>query len=259
MWVFGYAKHDWFGPAVALSAAALLLALPIDSAWAYGYTPVNPPPGVELSPFDIVSSIYSAHGGTWSQVGNDFVNDGGITATRVYDHDGGDEIIHVLMGDETDVDQVWTDGTVTVTAEMKFAGLDQSFGWNGGGLGNGYIPLLNDGDIGGGAVEIDINGDFVWGSRPGTPGNYDYWWSRQGMNSDGGKDHMITYFVEGLPGAGVDEAIWLLFWEDLPCLGDEDFNDFVIEVRAVPEPGTLLLVGAGLAGLAAARRRRPRA
>ena len=67
---------------------------------------------------------------------------------------------------------------------------------------------------------------------------------------------MVTYFVEGL--TGVDETVWLLFWEDQPCGGDEDFNDFVVEVRAIPEPGTMLLVGAGLTALAAFRSRRPR-
>jgi len=55
------------------------------------------------------------------------------------------------------------------------------------------------------------------------------------------------------------EAVWLLFWEDLPSAGDADYNDFVVELRAIPEPSAFLLVGGGLTALAAIRRRRSKA
>jgi hypothetical protein len=236
--------------------AVLWLALAAGSAWGYGYTNVNAPPGGEASHLEILTAIY---GGNWTQNGVDFENDAGITVSRVYDFNGGDEIIHVLLGDETNVDQVWTDGTVTVTAEAKWAEFNQSFGWNGGGLGTTYNELLTDADVGGDSVTINISGDFLWGIRPTTGHPYDgyLWWSKQSLNENPyyGKDHMVTYFVEGLADLGVNEAAWLLFWEDYPCGGDEDFNDFVIEVRAIPEPSTVFLVAVGLVALGLRRRR----
>ena len=200
---------------------------------------------------NIFSGIY---GGTWTNGGPDYTN-GDITAYRVYDYDDGEETVHLIDGDQFDIDQIWTDGIATVTAQAKYASLGQSFGWNQGGTDPcNYEELINySGPSGviedGPTVEIDIDGDFLWGIQP----NSDEWWSKMSHNEDGGMDHLISFFIDGA--SLEDESVWLLFWEDLPSSGwDQDYQDFVIEIRAVPEPMTICLFGLG--GLALLRKRR---
>ena len=207
----------------------------------------------------MVSILGGIYGGTWGNGGTDYTN-GEITVYRVYDFDGVDESIHIVNGDQYDIDQIWTDGVATVTAQAKYASNDQSFGWNGGegvdgiSTDNYYELISYDGESGiiegGPVVEIDIEGDFLWGTQP----NGDEWWSKMSLNEDGGSDHLVTFFVDG---ASVeDERVWLLFWEDLPSTSwDQDYQDFVVEVRAtVPEPMTICLFGLG--GLALLRKRK---
>ncbi len=84
------------------------------------------------------------------------------------------------------------------------------------------------------------------------------WFSEKERNSDGLIDHFQV-----LP-AG--KRSYFLGLEDLAGGGDLDYNDFVFQAEGAkllppvhaPEPSTSLLLGAGLIGLAAARRNRRR-
>ena len=78
------------------------------------------------------------------------------------------------------------------------------------------------------------------------------------LNSDQ-VDHMAAYqgIGEEVQLPGYFPGTWtpneyILAWEDLLYGGDSDYDDFVVMVESVdpiPEPGTVLLLGAGLIGL----------
>ncbi|MDA0663736.1 MAG: PEP-CTERM sorting domain-containing protein, partial [Proteobacteria bacterium] len=79
-----------------------------------------------------------------------------------------------------------------------------------------------------------------------------------------GLDHMVVFKtvnpINDVLADGFQAFRYIVGFEDLPNLGDLDYNDYVVEilfsaVASVPEPGTLALFGAGLFGLSRLRRR----
>jgi hypothetical protein len=245
---------------VVLVVCALIVVgvLPAFADPGYDYSTVKYPGFNPEEPghSEILGDVY---GGTFVGSGIDLgdglwtiFSNGLVTAYRVYDTDEDDEIIHVIYGDQTNVDQIWTDGTATITAEAKYAAYTQSFGWNGGGLGTDYHELLTHNDVGNGAKVITRPSEqFLWGIQPYYH-TYE-WWTKNSYNGSG-EDHLVTYYIDGASISG--ETVWMLFWEDLPSGDpwDQDYQDFVIEIRAIPEPMSILLFGLG--ALAVARRRR---
>ena len=244
-----------------LFVAAIIIAAS-SSAFAdpgFEYSPVGSPPGGEKNHAQILGDTYLQN---FTPNGVNYVGNGGITAYRVYDRD---DIIynttHVYNHLLTDVDQIWTDGAVTVTAYAKYASYNQAFGWNGGGtVGTNFIKLLDQTDLGGpGESFIITEGqEFLWGHQAWSRGWYQTekkeWWSEESENSwHAEEDHMVTYYIDG---ASLTEAVWMVFIEDEKLAdSDCDYNDFVIEIRAIPEPATIMLLGLG--ALALLRKRKP--
>ncbi|MFA5422602.1 MAG: PEP-CTERM sorting domain-containing protein [Phycisphaerae bacterium] len=235
-------------------------AVPLYATFGYSYVNPNPPIQTEKNHAEILADTY---GGAFTADGHNFVGSGastGITAIRVYDFDSITyNTTHIYTHEETDVDQIWSDGVLTITAYARYAAYNQSFGWNGGGTGGqNYQELVNQSDIGGPGhtFEITAGQEFLWGhqaqSRDWWESDKKEWWSRDSENSWwGSEDHMVTYYMQG---AGAGEAVWMIFIEDEKlCDSDKDYNDFVVEVRAVPEPTTIGLIGLGFLAL---RRRR---
>jgi len=233
------------GKLIVVLAALMVVSVAVPSYSVPAYSPVHYPPSGGMSHEEILEDVYEQEfsvSGTFEG----FESTGGIKAYRVYDQD---ELLslHIVTGDQTHIDQIWTDGIAMVSAEAKYSaqGHPQSFGWNEGGTGTNYVELLDE--VGDSAL-IPISGDFLWGFRPGD----DEWWSLQSLN--GGYDHMVTYYITGADLYG--ETIWLLFLENSPTSPEDwDYNDFVVEVSAVPEPATICLFGLGALALLRKRRK----
>lgn len=231
---------------------------------------------------EILEHLY---GGTFVSAGDhglDFTN-GLIYVKRIADdrETNTKTAIGQTNGDLTQyTDQFWQDQFSTVHARARFANYGQAFGYVPTDNNDDYVELFSayhdrEYKMPQSAIMDDLNGEsFVW-ARSGDNG---VWTSNPQQNRDE-QDHLITYKVvvlnprnepveNGLLQDLLDYKTFLLFWEDQSFkdlnvnwydIGDWDYNDLVVEVRAqyneVPEPSAAL-AGMGLLAMLGMRRRR---
>ncbi len=203
----------------------------------------------------IINTIYT---GSFSQVGLDYQDITlGIYVQRMVDSLSSDPTnigvnMNIVSGPASGAtDQIWDDGATKIIAKARWASYDQDFGYwtKESGEYSVWNPLFSVDpgydQTGNEASPVLTGLDWAWG-RQGTTVNSSY-----ADDNPDDVDHMLTYKVTGLADQG-SWTVWLLRWDDQTGSGsDRDFNDSVIEIRAIPVPAAVLLgiLGLGVAGL----------
>lgn len=173
----------------------------------------------------------------------------GSTITRI--NDTGGSILNLHTNGAGADDRNWKDGTTRVQFQVKYAGFNNIFGWYNNNT-NTYTQLV-DGQPGGlpGSVTVSLSSNFQWTLDPNGSNNpANYFYSDPANNTDGNVDHFVTYRITG---GALASPVWVVACEDLAGGGDQDYNDMVVEIRAVPLPQEAAMAGLGLIGMVSFR------
>jgi len=212
-----------------------------------GFTGVGNHPAAEAGQEQIFEHQY---GGNWHKVGDDYYN-GGMSAKRMDDWLSNASVLNIGNGQcGYSTDEMWCGGKFTMTAVAKWSGNSQKLNLiDSSGHVHNLLDVQGYGfDIDPASATVDMHGkSFNW-LRDGDSGLQS---SIDSANSDG-RDHLITYIVEGLP--GIKGPVWMMFFEDMNKLVNTpknrtfaDYNDLIVEVRSVVS--AVPLPPAGWAGL----------
>src|SRR4029078_9327257 len=132
-------------------------------------------------------------------------------------------------------DQLWQANFQLSSAEAIFGAFNQQVGYYLGASGGTYVNLFNSSGWGygvtGGADLTSLSGQLLRWARAGQSRIVS---SLISDNTDG-KDHMVTYNIQGLNNGKIT---WLIMFED-KFTGEEyadfDYNDLVVQITALPQ------------------------
>jgi Domain of unknown function (DUF4114) len=158
------------------------------------------------------------------------------------------------------IEQLWLNNgdTSNVIAMAKYAGYTQELGYMQNDVFHSLVAVTGTGYAVTGSAQFTVTntaGDpFAFADRT----NGLVWSSFVSANVDG-KDHMVTYEIVD-PQSAVSR--YVIAFEDYNRLGDQDYNDLVVEVdgvtpnNPVPEPMTMLLFGPAFLGLVGLKKKK---
>jgi hypothetical protein len=230
-------------------AAGLFACTAWTSSANAGFSTINAPPVFEAGQAGILDHTY---GGSFTLLGDgvDFSN-GSLTAVRVSD------FLPVTGTADSPgangTDQLWNASSYQANVVGSFASVQSSpFGYIPGTTGGSFVPLFTITGSGYNAVgsgSFSPSGIFRI-AAVNELGQLRPTLSSSPTDNLDGKDHVVTYEIDGLGGT---DKTWLAFFDDYGNTGgnpDFDYQDLVIQLKtapagtsSVPEPASFLVIG----------------